>query len=328
MRVGRRRIRVGASVGLAICVDNYVDASRLLSEADAAAYRAKQAGRGRVSVFDDALRDELARRADLEAAITEGLERGEFVLHYQPVVDLRTGRPRGAEALIRWNRPGHGLVPPAEFIPAAEESRLINDIGRWTLREAAAQLARWDAELGRHDLTVAVNISGRHLVSEELVADVRTALDAAGIAAHRLVVEVTETVLVDDLSATRNLTALREMGVRVSIDDFGTGFTSIGQLLSLPVDELKIDRSFVASTDPAQLELVELMARAAHAFGLHVVAEGVEEAVQLDRLAGCAVESAQGFHFAYPQPADDTLALVRLPFLPVPGIPGVTVAGS
>jgi diguanylate cyclase (GGDEF)-like protein len=328
MRVGRRQIRVGASVGLAVCVDNYVDASRLLSEADAAAYRAKQAGRGRVSVFDDALRDELTRRADLETAIADGLERGEFVLHYQPVVDLRTGRPRGAEALIRWNRPGHGLVPPADFIPTAEESRLINDIGRWTLREAAAQLARWDAELGRRDLTVAVNISGRHLVSDELVADVRTALDAAGIGAHRLVVEVTETVLVDDLSATRNLTALREMGVRVSIDDFGTGFTSIGQLLSLPVDELKIDRSFVASTDPAQLELVELMARAAHAFGLHVVAEGVEEAVQLDRLAGCAVESAQGFHFAYPQPADETLALVRLPALPVPARHGLPVAGD
>ncbi|HEU5006057.1 MAG TPA: diguanylate cyclase, partial [Jatrophihabitantaceae bacterium] len=186
--LGHRQVRVGASVGVTICHDAYLDAGRLLREADAAAYRAKNAGRGRYDVFDDALRAELARRAELDIAIAAALERDEFVLHYQPVVDLRTGRPRGVEALIRWNRPGHGLLAPADFIPAAELSTLINDIGRWTLVEATAQLSRWDAEIGPNTLTVGVNISGRHLCSDEFLDDVRAAVEAAQINPHRLVI--------------------------------------------------------------------------------------------------------------------------------------------
>jgi diguanylate cyclase (GGDEF)-like protein len=319
IQLGHRQLHVGASVGVAICTDGYIDAGRLLSEADAAAYQAKKDGRGRYSIFNDALREEMARRAALDLAIADGLTRGEFVLYYQPVVDLRTGQPQGVEALIRWNRPGHGLVPPNEFIPSAETSALINDIGRWTLFEATAQLTRWDQAIGTNNLTVGVNISGRHLCSDDLLNDVKNALDAAGLAPNRLIVELTETVLVENMSAASNLMALRELGVQVAIDDFGTGFTSIGQLLRLPIDTLKIDRSFVASTDPAHQELVQLMARAAHAFGLHVIAEGVEDATQLGNLANCAVEAAQGFHFARPQAADDALALMRLPALPAFG---------
>ncbi len=232
------------------------------------------------------------------------------MLHYQPVVDLRSGRPHGVEALIRWNRPGHGMVAPGEFIPVAEASNLINDIGRWTLLEATRQLAGWDESVGELGLTMAVNISGRHLSSDTLVADVRHALETSGIAPQRLIVELTETVLVENLTATGNLLKLRGLGVQVAIDDFGTGFTSIGQLLRLPIDTLKIDRSFVASTDQTHHELVHLMARAAHAFGLTVVAEGVEHPEQLTNLTSCAVDSAQGFLYARPQSAAEALALI------------------
>jgi diguanylate cyclase (GGDEF)-like protein len=302
--IDERTMRVGASVGIAFCRDGYVDADRLLQEADAAAYRAKNAGRGRVDVFDDGLRAELERRADLEHAIAAGLENAEFVLYYQAVIDLNTGETVGVEALMRWIRPGHGIVPPDEFIPVAERSTLINDIGRWVLAEATQQLARWvRTDAAAADLSMAVNISGRHLGSNQLLADVTDALDRSGIEPRQLIIELTETVLVDDPIATRNMQALRRLGVQIAIDDFGTGFTSIGQLPRLPVDTLKIDRSFVASADPAHQELVRLIVSAAHAFGLSVVAEGIEYEHQADRLRGADVEYGQGFLYAHPKPA-------------------------
>ena len=305
MQIGERDVSIGASIGVAICRDGYVDASRLLREADAAVYRAKNSGRGRVGIFDDDLRHALEARAVLEDAISTGLVQGEFVLHYQPVVDMRDGRTLGVEALIRWHRPGHGMVAPDGFIPVAEMSSLIDDIGRWALLEATRQLATWTAEdAGAADLTVAVNISGRHLTSSTLTTDVQTALRRSGIAPHRLVVEITETVLVDDPVATTNMQALRELGVQIAIDDFGTGYTSIGQLPRLPVDTLKIDRSFIASEDPAHQELVRLIVSAAHAFNLTVVAEGVEFAHQADAVRDAHAETGQGFFFARPQPAD------------------------
>lgn len=302
--VGDREVRIGASIGLAFCRDGYVDADRLLHEADAAAYRAKNAGRDRVEVFDDLLRIQLRDRAELESAIRHGLDAGEFLLHYQPVVDLGTGAFDGLEALIRWDRPGRGLVPPNDFIPVAEQSPLINDIGRWVLIEACRQLAQWQAEGAVDDgLTMSVNISGRHVASTDFVADVKHALAVAGLAANRLIVEITETVLVDDPMATRNMKAVREFGVQIAIDDFGTGFTSIGQLPRLPVDCLKIDRSFVASTEPAHAELVRLIVAAAHAFGLTVVAEGIEHDEQADGLRALDVENGQGYLFSRPRPA-------------------------
>jgi diguanylate cyclase (GGDEF)-like protein len=271
-----RAVRIGASVGIAFCRDGYVDADRLLQEADAAAYRAKNAGRGRVDIFDDGLRAELKERAELEQAISDGMANDEFVLYFQDVIDLGTGLTTGVEALIRWIRPGHGVVGPDMFIPVAEQSALINDLGRWVLHVATQQLARWEqTDPSTSDLTLAVNISGRHLVSSQLVSDVSDALAASGIEPHRLTIELTETVLVDDPIATRNMLSLRDLGVQIAIDDFGTGFTSIGQLPKLPVDTLKIDRSFVASTDPVYQELVRLIVAAAHAFGLSVVAEGI-----------------------------------------------------
>jgi diguanylate cyclase (GGDEF)-like protein len=303
--IDTRALRIGASVGVAFCRDGNVDADRLLREADAAAYRAKNAGRGRVDVFDDGLRTELKERAELEQAIAAGMANDEFVLYYQAVIDLTTGHTTGVEALIRWIRPGHGLVRPDDFIPVAEQSALINDIGRWVLHEATQQLARWEqTDPSTSDLSLAVNISGRHLVSSQLLTDVTDALATSGIDPRRLTIELTETVLVDDPIATRNMQALRSLGVQIAIDDFGTGFTSIGQLPRLPVDTLKIDRSFVASTDVVYQELVRLIVAAAHAFGLSVVAEGIEYEYQADRLRDADVEYGQGFLYAYPEPAE------------------------
>jgi len=305
---GERRVGVGASVGIATSRDAETDGDALFAQADAAVYRAKARGRGRAEVFDEALRAQLAERAELEAAITHGLAHGEMHLHYQPVVDLTSGRLHGYEALLRWDRPGHGPVPPDDFIPTAEESRLVCDLDRWVLHEATRQLQRWrtarPTPLGDHEPTVAVNISGRHLADSRVVQDVREALEASGLPARLLVLEVTETVLVDDPTATAHLDAVRALGVSTAIDDFGTGYTSIGQLGHIPVDTLKIDRSFIASDDPAHRALVTLMIQAAHTFGLTVVAEGVEELDQLSRLRADSCDRVQGYLLARPLAPD------------------------
>ncbi len=312
---GRASVRVGASIGVAVSRDGGTDADALFAEADTAAYRAKAHGRGRAEMFDETLRLQLNQRAELEAAIASGLADGEMQVVYQPVIDVATDELRGYEALIRWERPGIGLVPPDQFIPVAEGSRLIGDVDRWMLHEATRQLAQWRAEFpavpGDPEPTIAVNISGRHLADRRVITDVADALAASGLPAELLVLEVTETVLVDDPLAYEHLTELRAMGVSIAIDDFGTGYTSIGQLRHMPVDTLKIDRSFVASTEPAHRELVVLMIRAAHTFGLTVVAEGVEEPAQLARLKAQSCDQAQGYLLYRPMPAQEAGALLR-----------------
>jgi diguanylate cyclase (GGDEF)-like protein len=308
-----QHVRIGASVGVAVSRDARTDADALVAEADTAAYRAKRRGRGRTEMFDEALRLQLAEQAELETAIAHGIAHGEMRLHYQPVMDVARDRLIGYEALVRWERPGHGMVRPDEFIPAAENSRLICDLDRWVLREATRQLAQWrvDPAPGEPEPTMAVNISGRHLTDSRVVQDVADALEASRLPAELLVLEVTETVLVSDPAAIENLTALRALGVAIAIDDFGTGYTSIGQLGHMPVDTLKIDRSFIASTDPGHRELVALMIRAAHTFGLTVVAEGVEEPDQLARLKADACDQAQGYLLYRPMTASDAGALLR-----------------
>jgi predicted signal transduction protein with EAL and GGDEF domain len=310
--MGEERVTIGASVGVSVARDAGIDPDVLFAEADTAAYRAKQRGRGRAEVFDDALREQLTQRAELEAAIATGLQQGEMELHYQPVMDVATDRLMGYEALIRWHRPGHGMVPPDSFIPIAEGSRLICDLDRWVLNEATRQLVEWDAHTRTGPRpTVAVNISGRHLADPRVVADVSDALAASGLLPSRLVLEVTETVLVDDPAAIAHLAELRDLGVSIAIDDFGTGYTSIGQLGSMPVDTLKIDRSFVASAEPGHRELVALIIRAAHTFGLTVVAEGVEEPEQLEQLRADLCDHAQGYLLHRPLRAADAAALLR-----------------
>lgn len=272
-----------------------------------AAYRAKAGGRGRVEVFDDALRRDLQERAGLEQAMRSALVDGEFVLHFQPVIELDSGRVTCFEALIRWDRPGHGLLTPEHFLPTAEQSSLGGEIGRWVLQRACEQTAAWNSDHPDAPVRVAVNVSGRHLASAGIVDDVLGALAGAGLAPEALVLEISEVVFGDHPLATAHLHALRAAGVSVSIDNFGTGYTSLGALQHLPVDTLKIDRSVLSGSRAGGADLFALMVTAAHAFGLTVVAEGVEHEAHLDAARGSFCDSVQGNLFARPASA----ALVR-----------------
>jgi diguanylate cyclase len=296
---GVRTASVGASVGLAVNLDGSLDAGRLLHEADTAVYRAKRAGRGRVEVFDDALRRELSEKGELESALRQAIATDELVVHYQPIVSTGSGEVTGYEALVRWDRPGFGLLAPAEFVPMAEASMLICELDAWVLRTATAQLATLVSRDGR-PMTVAVNISGRHLSTPRIVDDVRAALTRSRLPANRLVLEITETALVDDILAIHHLEQLRELGVAISIDDFGTGYNSVARLQNLPVDVIKIDRSYLDTSRRSTQVLLELLVRAAHAFDLPVIVEGVEEPEQLEVLRGLDCELAQGFYLSRP----------------------------
>ena len=296
---------IGASIGVTVSRGGETDADRMLYEADTAVYRAKAAGRGRVEIFDDTLRRELAERDELEAAITKAIADDELQVHYQPILNLGSGAVTGYEALVRWDRPGVGLVPPVEFIPVAETSGLICDLDTWVLRHATKQLAQWRTAAAAADrLSVAVNISGRHVSSDRIVNDVAEALRDSGICARDLVLEITETGLTDGVSAIRHLEQLRTMGVTVCIDDFGTGYSSIARMQELPIDFVKIDKSFLDPAGRGSLHLLELMVAAAHAVGLPVVAEGVESQDQVGILESINCDSVQGFLFARPMSAD------------------------
>jgi diguanylate cyclase (GGDEF)-like protein len=318
LRLTGRSATLGGAIGISVSLDGGTDADALLYEARVAATTARRAGREPIEFFDASLRREQSARKEIEAGLAEAIVTGELEVHYQPVVAVGTGVLDGYEALVRWDRPGHGILPPDEFIPVAERSDLVCELDRWVLREATRQLVAWTTEdpVGAAGLTIAVNVSGRHLASDAIVTDVAEALRSSGLQPERLTIEVTETVLVDVPRASVQMSALRGLGVSVAIDDFGTGYTSIGQLGSLPADILKIDRSLVMSTEPGATELLALIVRAGHAHGLLVVAEGVEGQQRMDDLRELAYDSAQGHLFARPLAAEDarpgrSLHLVR-----------------
>ena len=304
--LGDLSIRLGASVGIGLSLDGRATALELLRDADHAVHRAKKLGKGRVEIFDEAARRELALHAELEHDLRRALEAGDLRLHYQPVTDTVTGAIHGFEALCRWTRDGVE-VSPVEFIPVAEQSDLVNELGRWALAEAASQLVAWNRRGAHVGAYVAVNVSGRHLLSNGLLADVQQALDRSGLDPARLTIEITETVLVSDLvTAVSQLEAVRALGVRVALDDFGTGYTSIGQLWRLPVDVLKIDGSFIRHLETAHDHvIVELMIDVAHTLGLGLVAEGVETTAQLDTLRQLRCDAIQGYLVARPQAPED-----------------------
>jgi diguanylate cyclase (GGDEF)-like protein len=309
---GGRTVGIGASIGVALSQDGITDPEVLLHESDVAVYRAKSTGRGHTEVFDSDLRRELTERAELEAGIRAAIASDQLVLHYQPIVSVRTGEVEGYEALVRWNRPGIGLLPPAEFIPVAEHSDLICELDTWVLQRATRQLAVWNHLQGPNDLIMAVNVSGRHIARRRIYDDVTSALHAAGIEARQLTLEITENALLDDPVALTNLQDLRLLGVSISIDDFGTGYNSISRLETLPVDIVKVDRRFLDPAVPSSDKLLRLIVQAAHAFGLPVVAEGVETGEQLSVLQSLECESAQGYYLG--RPADPQgLAHARLP---------------
>ncbi len=296
-------LSITASCGI-VLVEGGTTAEEALRDADAAMYSAKEQGRGRPQVFDEHLRRVVRDRLDVEQALRLALDRGELFLVYQPVVEVESGRTVGVEALVRWAHPERGTIPPAEFIPAAEESGLIVPIGDLVLTEAVAQVAGWRrARPDCRDLWVAVNLSQRQFVFGDPLESCARALAAAGATPDLLRVELTESTVMDDVdAAVRVLGALRGLGVGVAIDDFGTGYSSLAYLSRLPVSQLKIDRSFVAGigTDPNAHEIIRAIGSLARAMGLETCAEGVERPDQLDVVAGLQCELAQGFLWAPP----------------------------
>jgi diguanylate cyclase (GGDEF)-like protein len=297
-------VHVGASVGIALGRAGETDVETLLHEADLAVYRAKAAGRGCAELFSGTARAALKERNDIERALVGAIADDELVLHFQPIVEIATGKVECFEALVRWDRPGHGLVQPDDFLPIAESSDLICQLDTWVLRAAVAQLSRWNRQRGDRELKVAVNVSGRHISQHRIQSDVAGALRVSTVDPGQLVVEVTETAVMDGSVAATNLAALRKSGVVTSLDDFGTGYQSSAQLSRLPIDVLKIDRRYVDVSSASDRSLLELMVKAAHAFGSRVVAEGVETAEQLQLIKDLGCEYAQGYHLGRPAPAD------------------------
>jgi diguanylate cyclase (GGDEF)-like protein len=309
--IADRTVFIGASVGVAQCGATGAGAAELLSNADVAMYRAKKAGPGRVVVFEPAMHADVVARLDFQVDLNNALADDQFRVDYQPIVRLDTGELYGAEALLRWHHGTRGPVPPEEFIPVAEEIGLINDIGLWVLREAVGELA--GLRRLRPDLAISVNVSPREVMDRRFVAGVTGALAAANLPGDALTVELTETALTGDPALVlRHLVALKEHGVRISLDDFGTGHSSLSYLRQFPVDQLKIDRSFVAgvcasSQDRACVKAIVDLARG---LCLDVVAEGIEDAAQLHELVGLGCDLGQGYHLYRPVPAVDLRHLV------------------
>jgi diguanylate cyclase len=300
---------VAASVGIAITADPDASPDDLLRDADAAMYRAKEAGGGRWSIFDQVVRDRAVARQAIEGALRNAISNDELVVHFQPEVSVATGDIVGVEALVRWQRPGHGMVSPADFIPIAEETGLIVPIGEWVLHEACRQASLFDD--GR--LVIRVNVSARQLAEPGLAETVKAALISSGLPPARLCLEVTESVVLEDGDrSVAALEALRDIGVRVSLDDFGTGYCSLSYLRRLPIDSLKIDRSFVRGLghEADDDSIVTLVIDLARALGVSVVAEGVETEEQLAGLRARGCDTMQGFLFAKPGPPEAVAALM------------------
>jgi diguanylate cyclase (GGDEF)-like protein len=307
-------ISVSASVGVGSTAD-LTDPLDAIHRADSAVYQAKLRGRGRVEVFDSALHDQLEALADMEFDLRKAVERNELRLDLQPIFDLATDRVVAVEALLRWHRPGHGLVSPGEFIPVAERSGAILSLERWVLREACRLIARWSVSDMIDPPRMAVNISGRHLMDADLQQEISDALASTGADPRLLEIEITESELLGDMGrACDVLNEIRSMGVQVAVDDFGTGFSSMAYLRQLPIDVLKVDRSFVsgAGDDAFSSEAVRAMVRFGEVLGVAVVAEGVETTSQLDFVRRHGCDRAQGFLLARPMPVGQIDELLRV----------------
>jgi EAL domain-containing protein (putative c-di-GMP-specific phosphodiesterase class I) len=305
---------VGASIGIAFDTARPVDALTLVRNADLAMYQAKKNGKGCHEVFDPARHTTGARRLDLEAELRRALARDEFMLHYQPVVDLANCDVIGVEALVRWQHPDRGLVMPAQFVPLAEETGLILPLGRWVLQEACRQAAAWSASRGS-PLTVSVNLSARQL-RVDLPDLVAVTLAGTGLDPTLLMLEVTESLQLFDTDATADcLRRLAAMGVRIAIDDFGTGYSSLTHLHRFPVSVLKIDQSFVREfpADPRAVAVVRGIVQLGRTLNLATVAEGVEATDQRNRLLDAGCQYGQGYLFAKPVDPTEIEALLRAP---------------
>jgi predicted signal transduction protein with EAL and GGDEF domain len=296
-------IFIRGSVGLAISPTTEVTTDEMIRNADTAMYAAKAGGKGRVEVFQPFMHARVLQRFEVQAELQRALTREEFVVHYQPIIDFTSRTIGGVEALVRWEHPTRGLLPPIEFIGVAEDTGIIVPLGKWIMREACRQAVEWKS-LQAGDLWVSVNLSTRQLLEPDLVAQVREVLKETGLPPSSLTLEITEGSLMQDVDQTAaKLQGLKRLGVRLAIDDFGTGSSSLGYLRRFPIDLLKIDKSFVddvtaiGSNGPA---LVRAIIDMAHTLDLDTVAEGIEMTAQLAELQAAGCRSGQGFLFSRP----------------------------
>ncbi len=297
---------ITATMGIAVYPQSGLDADELLRNADIALYRAKESGRNSYQFYTEGMQDREVRRLELDKDLNLALEQDQFILHLQPKLDLDTLRTDSVEALIRWQHPTRGLVPPFEFIPLAEESGRITDIGRWVVMAACRQLAAWSQGPLAH-LRIAVNLSGRELDDEDLIDNIQQALAEHNVPASRLEVELTEEIFIQNIERNRNqLVRLHELGVHLAIDDFGVGYSSLAYLRDFPVDLLKIDRSFITNVTERHDDAVITRAviNLAHNLGVKVVAEGVETEQQLQFLQQHSCDYAQGYLISRPVSAE------------------------
>ena len=311
---------VSASIGIALSADGNETADAILSNADIAMYRAKDNGRSRYELFDETMQQWITTQVALEASLRQALARDELRLFCQPFVAAETGAIRGFEALVRWQRPGFGLVTPDAFIPIAEETGLIVEIGAWVLEQACRHAAGWARRWPDKRLGISVNLSSRQLLSGDIVDVVTGTLERTGLDPSMLTLELTESTLIDDaVGAQALLRELRDLGINLALDDFGTGYSSLTYLRAFPINILKIDRSFVRAigTEREDSAIVGAVIGLAKNLGLSVVAEGVENQEQLAVLVRLHCPYVQGYLFSHPRPIDEATALIEGPTIAV-----------
>jgi PAS domain S-box-containing protein len=304
--IGKQEVFISASIGIALSATGYCRAEEMLRDADTALYRAKAAGRGRYELFDERMREEVVRRLELENDLRRALERKEFVLYYQPIVNLESGTVTGQEALIRWQHPTRGLVPPGDFLPIAEDTGLIGGIGFWVVEEVTRQLAEWLEKHQSDDIpVVSINLSVKQLTMPDFVERICGIIDSAAVPRQLFEFEITESLMMaDPVTSELVLRRLKTAGFRLSVDDFGTGYSSLSYLQRFPVDRLKLDRSFLPQidSDGEATGIVQSVILLAEHLKLEVVAEGIETVSQLDAVKSLHCQLGQGFFFRRPGP--------------------------
>ena len=305
--LGGTQLQVSASIGVSSYPGDGHDAQTLIKHADIAMYGAKQRGKNTYQMYVRQMSMSLQRRVEMEAHLRHAVENGEFLLHYQPRIDLRTNTCTGVEALIRWNNPTLGSVMPSDFIPLAEETGAIVPIGAWVLREACRQAAVWRAQ-GVGDIHMAVNLSARQFADPHLHDNILDALEAAQLPGELLELELTESMVMrHPEQAVRWLAGIKKTGVRLSIDDFGTGYSSLAYLNRFPIDVVKIDRSFIRNVPDSHsdAQITSAVIALGHSLGLTVIAEGAETQAQIDFLRREGCDEVQGYFYSRPIPAAD-----------------------